>query len=929
MKRYFENTECINVLPTHCYYIPNAKGDRRESKSVTFLNGIWQIKEYPSFLDVADDFYTEELNETIPVPSCVQMHGYDRCAYINHGMAFPFEPPEITPVNPCYHYRREFEIKSGDKQYLNFEGVDSCFYLYINNKFVGFSQISHRISEFDITDFVVKGKNKIDVLVLKWCAGSYLEEQDKWRFTGIFRDVYILSRPENHVVDYHITTSLYGTVSFELVKGCDCTVNFNCESKRVSEGKIISFKVENPKLWSAEIPYLYDMEIVADEIIYEKVGICETKVENGVYLFNGKPIKLYGVNRHDFSSKTGATVTYEEMERDLLIMKSLNINAVRTSHYPNPPEFVKLCDKLGLYVMAESDLESHGSSDQLPPLEKDHPCFKTKLKQYCAIAEMPFYLDNVIERQKCNVMRDRNRPSVIIWSVGNECAWGQNLLAAAKWVKDNDTRPVHYESISRYFDYDLYTQDEFDNAPLDMYSRMYPPYEHMETYTGSKPYVLCEYCHAMGNSPGDFKRYWDIINSDDRMMGGFVWEWADHGIESDSGYKYGGDFGEKFHHGNFCIDGIVNPDRSFKSGTYEMKKVYQPFEITKYDSLITVKSRNFFADVNCEIDINGQKHSVTLAPKESVCFKCSEKSVTVNITVDGNLVAWDGFYEKERVSTILTSCTPEYTHKGRMLEIKAGDTTYTLDKTSGMLVSVINGIEYLKSPLNLGIYRAPTDNDRKIKLVWAEQGFDKCSSLAREVTVNGDSVEVKGVIGTFKFLPVIHYTLVYKFSAQGVTVSIDYEKAPHFTFLPRLGFTTVMDKTFTVAKYLGYGPFESYVDKHLSSIKGEYETAASDNFNHYIKPQENGSHYGCEYAEVTNGKHTLRAEGDFSFNISPYSMEMLMNTAHDAELIKDGNVYVSFDYFMSGIGSNSCGPELEDEFKTPDKASASITLFFK
>lgn len=930
MERYFEKTECINVLPTRCYYVPNAKGRREESKSITFLNGEWLIKEYPTFFDVKDDFYKEELCETIPVPSCVQMHGYDRCAYINHGMSYPFEPPIITPINPCYHYRREFEIVNGDRQYLNFEGVDSCFYLYINDKFVGFSQISHRISEFDITDFVVKGTNKIDVLVLKYCAASYLEEQDKWRFTGIFRDVYILSRPEDHVVDYHVTTALDGTVTFELTKGCDCTVKFNGESKAVSEGQAVSFKVENPKLWSAETPYLYDMEIVADEVIYEKVGICETRVENGIYLFNGKPIKLMGVNRHDFSSENGATVTYEEMENDILLMKKLNCNAVRTSHYPNPPEFVKLCDKHGLYVMAESDLESHGSADQLPPnIKKDHPCYQSRSKKYSQVAEMEFYVDNAVERQVCNVMRDRNRPSVIIWSIGNECAWGKALLAAAKWVKANDTRPVHYESISRWMDYDVYTKDDLDNAPLDMYSRMYPPYEHMEEYDGKKPYVLCEYCHAMGNGPGDFKRYWDIIRADDRMMGGFVWEWADHGIMSDNGYKYGGDFGEPYHHGNFCIDGIVGPHRQIKTGTLEMKKAYEPIEITKYDSVITFKSRNFFADITCEIDINGKKNTVTLSPKESVCFKDSSDDVKVNVTVDGNLVAWERFYEKPRVCTALTDCAPEYTDLGREIEVKAAGKVYKVEKVTGMLTSIKGEREYLKAPLMLGIYRAPTDNDKKIKVSWMQERLHEATSYARNVSFEGDTVTVEGVIGTYQFVPIVKYTLTYKFSAEGVTAAIDYKKSPVYTFIPRFGFTTVMDGEFQNAKFLGYGPHESYIDKRWACTKGEYKTTAKDNYTEYIMPQENGSHYGCEYAEVTDGKHTLRAEGDFSFNILPYSADMLMNANHSYELKEDGNTYVSFDYFMGGIGSNSCGPVLEVKDRVPEQAKAAITFIVK
>ena len=887
MKRYFEKTDCINVLPTRCYYIPNAKSDRRESDRITFLNGEWKIDAYESFLDVNDEFYKNTPQARIPVPSCVQYHGYDKPQYITHGFPFTYDPPYVDSENSCYHYQRTFEIQNNEKQYIVFEGVDSCFYLYINNKFVGFSQISHRISEFDITNFVSTGTNKIDVLVLKWCAGSYLEDQDKWRFTGIFRDVYLLSRPQQHVVDYKITTKLHGEVTFELLKGCNCNIVFNGETKPVSEGSSVSFTIDSPRLWSAEDPYLYDLE------------------------------------------KTGATVTYEEMEADVKLMKSLNVNAVRTSHYPNPPEFVKLCDKYGLYVMSESDVESHGSSSILPSAKETSPLYFSPGKKRSIVISDPLFKDTIIERQKCNVFRDINRPSVIMWSLGNECGWSESMADAARWIKSVDPRPVHYESI-RYFDSDLYTEEIWNTAPLDVFSKMYPPYEELTEYVRNihKPFVMCEYCHAMGNGPGDFKKYWDIINADNRMMGGFVWEWADHGIPSKNGYLYGGDFGDEPNNGNFCIDGILAPDRAIKSGTLEMKKAYQPLVI-EYQNGVKITSRNFFTEITADLYINDKKKTITVKPSESLYFDATDDVINVKVVQNNNIIAWEQFYQRQQVYSPLTKTNVVYREDGRYISVVSGKKTYTISKATGMITSVKDDIEFLKSPLNLGIFRAPTDNDRKIKEKWFKQRFDKLTCIARSIEFADNKLIANGIIGSKTMIPVVRFTLTYIFFAEGVQIDIKYTKNERYEWLPRIGFSTVVDSDFSKAKYLGYGPQESYIDKRISAAKDTYVTSRDENYVNYIKPQENGSHYGCEYAIVSNGKKEIRVEGNFSFCISPYSAEQLTKTAHSFELKKDGDTHLFFDYFMSGIGSNSCGPALSDEFKTPDNACFSMTFIFQ
>ena len=959
MKKYFEGLECVNVLEPRCYFVPFAKEqnpvfERESSKEFTSLNGTWGIREYKSFFDVPEDFYNKKSEKSIPVPSCVQYHGYDIIQYTNVRFPFPYDPPFVSSLNPCYHYSRRFKVQKAERQILVFEGVDSCFYLYINNKFVGFSQISHRISEFDITDYIVDGENKIDVLVLKWCAGSYLEDQDKWRFTGIFRDVYILSRPRKCVEDYKIETELDGEVSFKLIRGCECEVTLGRKSQTVKEGETAIFKVDNPNLWSPEDPDLYRMLITTEkEVILEEIGICKSEIKDGVFLFNGKPIKLRGVNRHDFSHDKGATVSFADMERDVRLIKSLGVNAVRTSHYPNAPIFTKLCDRYGLYVMSESDVESHGAGSRY---SKTNTCPLGTRAKVSHIAEMPLYRDAIIERQKCNVERDKNRTSIIAWSLGNEAGWGQNFHDAALWVKAHDRRPVHYEGMTCVID-EVHGENAFFKVPLDMHSRMYSSVESLKEYVvderETRPIVLCEYCHAMGNGPGDLKDYWELFESSDRFMGGFIWEWADHGVLCGTkGYRYGGDFGEFLHDSNFCIDGIIGPDREIKTGTLEMKAIYQPVKITKEGSTLTLECLNYFVPLDVTVKVTYKNlgktvgsftKSALLAPREKISFDIKdEQTVIVEVISPMNsekygtdrystdIIASAAFSNPTHTSEKQTPSIPEFKESGRYIYVKSGDISYTIDKAIGEIISIKKGsTNIIDAPLSLNIYRAPTDNDRKVKVTWKGQYIDHAKSHARSTEIKGNSVIVEGVVSADSIVPHITYTLTYSFFTEGVSIGIKYEKCEYYEFLPRVGFATRLNKSFKKAEYFGYGPYESYIDKRLACRKDVFETTVKDNFVHYVRPQENGSHYGTEYLELTNGNNTLRAEGNFSFNLSPYSIKTIEETAHDDQLPKSDATYLCLDYHMSGIGSGSCGPQLADAYKTPDKSEGTITIIVK
>ena len=490
---------------------------------------------------------------------------------MNHRYPFPVTLPHIPNVNPCWHYRRTFNLekKEGEKYYLNFEGVDSAFYLYVNGIQKGYSQISHATSEFDITDLVVNGENTLDVVVLKWCVSTYLECQDKFRFSGIFRNVYLLKRPEKHITDYRFITELDGkdgVLTFFNESKIAITVGFKQTKTVVPAKKSVEFRVKNVRQGSAENPELYTLKLETEgELIIDKVGFRQVTIEDKVFKINGNAVKLKGVNRHDFNCKTGATVTLTNILEDIKLMKELNVNAVRTSHYPNMPEFYKLCDFYGLYIMDEADLEMHGAALRYGGY--DH-------EPWSEYAENEFFTDGITDRHIALVERDKNRACVIMWSLGNESSFGKAFFEGAKYIRKRDkTRPVHYENLQEADKKYYYTE------LVDVVSMMYPSVERIQREVldnpkETRPFVLCEYTHAMGNSCGDISQYWDLIYKNEQCMGAFVWEWADHAIKTRKGFLYGGDFGEKEHDGNFCCDGLLTPDRKIKSNALEMKAVY-------------------------------------------------------------------------------------------------------------------------------------------------------------------------------------------------------------------------------------------------------------------------------------------------------------------------------------------------------------------
>lgn len=841
----YEKLNRIGVEKPRSYYIPfpekqkfsykNKIINRLASERFISLDGEWLIKEHKSLDAVSLE---ERLTEKIPVPSCVQLFGYDQIQYINTRYPFPFRPPFVPKENPTYHYRRTFKVKGTDwKYYLNFEGVDSGFYVYVNGSFVGYSQISHSTSEFDVTPFVEEGENTLDVIVLKWCASSYLECQDKFRYTGIFRSVYLLKRPEKHITDFKIETAVQGEDGIISVRNdseVEISVAFNGELLTCGQNEVVQFTVKNAILWSAENPYLYDVILSAcGEKILQRVGIRTSKIVDGVYKINGKHIKLKGVNYHESNPKTGATVTVEDTIRDLKLMKWANVNAIRTSHYPDMPEFYDLCDAYGFYVMDEADVETHGVTC--------HQC-GYKFETWQAFANNGVFDSGVTDREITLYERDKNRTCVVIWSLGNESNYGKMFYDGADYLKAHDSRPVHYENICTMVD-----KTDYYTKRIDIASRMYAPLEFFDEYLAdekeTRPYVLCEYSHAMGNSCGDLQDYWDRIYSNDRFMGGFVWEWCDHAVQTEKGFLYGGDFGETEHDGNFCVDGLVSPDRKIKSNLRELKAVY------------------------------GNK------PRKE-------------------------FVEEPKPLPAVPADKP---------------IPYELDE-AGRLVAL--GAIRFKQKMGVNTERAYIDNDRFLN-EW--RGYQNSRQVAYQMETVGNMVKVVGAMVKNCLAPILEYELTYEFWNGGVDVTFDYKVADFVSYLPRVGFEFALPKSEQAFEYAGYGPYESYIDKHRASDYGVYSSTAKKEYYPWVKPQETGSHYASTRVSLQNGL-TITADRAFSFSVLPYSTEQIKSSAHDFELPRSNGTYVNIDAAMSGVGTASCGPALLEKYRAPKAGKITFRL---
>lgn len=988
------------------YFIPYGSdsaaktGNRAASDRFLTLCGEWNFRYYKSINDVEDftatDFTAEF--ECLNVPMSWQMmlgRGYDTPQYTNVRYPFPVDPPHVPDDNPCGLYEREFEIDAETlKKHtvkMVFEGVDSCFYLYVNNQFVAYSQVSHATSEISVGDYLVAGKNNVKVLVVKWCDGSYLEDQDKIRLSGIFREVYLLLRDPVHLTDLYtraVPTDDFkkATLSAELFANGKTDAEYRLVAPsgiELMKGKLeidqvatLTLEIDTPMLWSDESPNLYELYLtVGGEYIRQEIGVRKYEIRGKVVYVNGKKVKAKGVNRHDSHPQLGSATPMDHMLRDLYILKAHNVNFIRTSHYPNDPRFYELCDRLGFYVCNEADIETHGMR-YFGPWDD--------LTTWDALTDDPAWTESYLDRAERMFERDKNHACVLMWSIGNESGIGRNFRLMSEYFhKRAPDCIVHCEDATRRY-HILYGKSEIAEERkkrscdyVDIDSRMYlEPNDCVEKYIRdrdcTKPFFLCEYSHAMGNSPGDLEAYWQLIYKYDAFFGGCVWEMLDHsvdlGMPGAPKYIYGGDMGHVVNDGNFCVDGLLYPDRRPHTGMLEYKQVLRPVRLTDFNvqkQTVTLRNMRWFTTIS-DVDMiwsvqrngktvkQGRVTELNVLPQHRRTYKLDLGDLSLldgfcylNLSFRTNVAypwAEQGYevgmeqvkidcVDMPKVCSKTVVQTFALAENEKTIKIIDGMSEYTVDRKCGLIVSMIgDGKEFLTAPIKPNIWRAPIDNDRKVKSKWLELGFDRMQVKCYGCNViedTEDRIVVKAVLslGAEARRTLLSIDVTYTFERnEGVTVTANVTRCADFDhFLPRFGFTFHMPADCEQLRYFGRGPVESYRDKRHASYMGLFTSTVTEHFEHYVRPQENMAHTDTHWMEVANcAGHGLLATGTkefatFSFNCSHYSAEQLANTAHDYELVPMEETVVYIDYMQSGIGSASCGVKLAEELRMKEQ----------
>lgn len=950
----------LNEMRAHSYLIPfetkEKCGSARENSAFFLsLNGTWRFCYRPSIYDM-DDFYKEGFDDsrfsTVTVPEMWQLHGEDTVQYTASAYPFPFEPPLVPEKDPGAAYIRKFSVmpKEGKRYELHFEGKDSCVAVWMNGHFVGYGECPHCDSAFDVTDFLKAGENRLCVLILKWCSGSYLDDQDKFRLSGLFRDVYLLERQAGGISDFRIRTANDGTV--EVTADAELPIAAEIEKDgqilcraSLSDGHAM-LSVKQPLLWNAEEPHLYDLILTCGyEYLRLRLGFREVSATGGVFKVNGRAVKLLGVNRHDMFPDTGYTVSVERMRKELSMMKQNNINAIRTSHYPNDPRFYELCDEFGFYVMSEADMECHGGG---------------KAGGFEKIVEEATFANAIHDRVVRMYEALKNVTSICIWSLGNESSWGENLKHEAEYLRAQDPyRLLHYEGwFEKSTDFDEETL-AWVQKTFDFSSRMYATIDEMRDWlktdrTGLS-LLLCEYAHAEGNSCGDLRLYDEIFRSDPRYAGGFILEWCDHALpltdENGNRYwGYGGDFGEHHHTGNNCINGLVTPDRQAHSALSEAKAVFAPIR-ARYteDGMLSVENRNIFRDLKdyrfvWKVVADGEElicgeSDISCAPGKSVRVPFSAGHwdgtdavlyLTAKTRSDtawaaaGHPVAAFSFLRSERPKQKKTVLPlPDATETRNSIRVSGKDFSYVFRKDVGTLCEMtVRGQQLLAAPVEWNCFRAPTDNDRAVLAgnspakMW-ERAVHFGNIEYPELSVHDLAWEAREnalcIFGSFRFsvqgrCPLVTGKLEYRIFGDGSMEFIQHaqvnEELPYF--LPRYGYLFSFRQPVTGIDYFGYGPAECYEDKRTHALLGWYSYRQDDPVGTYEKPQESGSHTGTKRLCLQTAEQALLMEGDFSFCASEYDLHQVAATAHRKDLIPTGH-FLCVDHRMSGVGSNSCG----------------------
>lgn len=969
MKAYHKDLGSLHIgcEKPRAYYIPYhseesaISGNRENSAAYINLCGQWNFKFYKSFEDLGEDFLKADFADTIPVPKCWQTElgkGYDVPLYSNLFYPYPLDPPFVPDENPTGHYRKVISLeKKAEKSYfINFEGVASCFYLYVNGEFAAYSQVSHCTSEIDITDKLVNGENTLDVVVVKWCDGSYLEDQDFFRLSGIFREVYILER-SSKIRDVFIKTSLADDLASGRLSA-DVTGEYDFDYKLISpDGETVAkgkgdmdIVLSEPALWSSEKPLLYTLIIECQgEYIPFKIGFKRIDFRGNVAYINNQPVKLYGVNRHDSHPETGYYCDMEQMLEDIRIMLQGNCNTVRTSHYPNDPRFLELCDEYGLMVVDEADIETHGMGFEY----RDTWDWMRWSKLSIEDEWEPAYVD----RAERLFERDKNHACVIMWSLGNESGCGKNHRAMGKYIKSRDPKAIlHYENA--HLEFKAVPVGENYSDISDVESRMYASLEYTSEYAenknAKKPFYFCEFVCSL--TTGDIHAHCDLFRKYPAVWGGCIWELTDHAIKvGENAFRYGGDFGDYPHNSTCCIDGMIFADRKPRPGFYDMKKGYEPFEGEYEGGKVKIFNRRFFEtlsdlyidwslEVNGESVLSGRIDDTDIAPqsaKEFSLFDTAPVSDCCYLTLrfcrkeeckwakagyEAGFLQFDLSVKAEK--SAIKSAAPVFEEGGRYVKIYCGEIVYTFDKPYGRISSVLcGGKEMLAEPVKIEIWKSHAWNqlgqadDRRSAAMQAVaqktystkvEACEDCVKITCPVSLSGPAV-----------VPIIRGELEYKFFGNGTAVmgfGGEYRQLlkEMEIQLPRFGFAFRLSGGYENMEYFGKGPQEAYADRHLACRYGKFETTVSDNFVPYVRPVENGSHFGSRYGKVENEKgegmiFAPVAEDTFFFNASHFTPRMLEETLHNDELVPLEDTVVYADYRFDIRGNHGYYETVEPE----------------
>ncbi len=976
-----------NKLAARSYFIPYGKKsklleqsvstERYNSDIVTVLSGDWKFKYFERISRLPGNIDTEKMNfDTVQVPSTWQRTGYQNPCYLNTRYEFPMTLPVVPDEMSVGVYCKNFKIKKENSHpIITFLGVCSSLTLYVNGKYVGYSEGSHNSAEFELDGFVQKGDNELLAVVSRWCNGTYLECQDMFRENGIFRDVYITENPESYVFDFDVKTARKGSgygleVSVKSIGVADGQNSIAAELikdgksiakiKKIAEIKtIFDFGELNVKEWSAETPELYDLVISLSngdkvlQYIRERIGFRSVRIDGEKFLFNEKLIKFKGVNHHDTHEKTGYVMSADDLMRDVKLMKEFNVNAVRMSHYPPDPMLIRMCDEYGLYVIDEADIETHGTQYDLDMKITAKPNIISNDKEW---------LPRMMDRVQRLYYRDKNHPSITMWSLGNESGGWKNQDKCYEMLKKLSDIPVHYEGVIRT------TRGSYD-VISEMYQHPYivkkiGEHKFSKRYK-NKPYYLCEYCHAMGVGPGALEDYWEIIYAHDNLIGGCIWEWADHSVYDETAkykYTYGGDHGEQYHDENFCVDGLFYPDRTPHTGAYEMREVYRPIRSERMGSNDYIfKNTNAFLgadvyDVKFELLKNGEavdsgnislKAAAGESEKVTISYAPTDDKNDWHINFlytdkNGNYIA------KEQIALYEVVNEPQkfegkvtYEDKKDNLIVKfdGGEVIFS-NKDGAMLSYKLNEKEMLGGykGFSANVYRAYLDNDRNIVRGWKKSGYDCLVAETKLESVKekdgGIQVECEGVL-KFKDKAVFETEIKYTIYPDGtIKVKTELERKG-FAFgkidIPRFGLNVHLHSSLDNVRYYGLGDKENLPDFDPQSTVGIYASKVADLNVDYIKPQDNGNHGKTRFVSFTDedgkGICFVNCKKYFSFNAHNYTEETICRSKHIEDIRNDGVISVNIDGFMRGTGTNSCGPDTLSPYKIDFKKELEFSFY--